>query len=63
MLRGTGLSAGNSPLTGEFPAQMASDAENVSISWRHHVSHIFITIATDNPVMQEDMVLSTMILT
>ena len=23
--------------TGEFPAQMASNAENVSISWRHHV--------------------------
>ena len=21
---------------GEFPAQMASNAENVSISWRHH---------------------------
>ena len=27
----------NSPVTGEFPAQMASDAENVSIWWRHHV--------------------------
>ena len=23
-------------MTGEFPAQMASDAENVSIWWRHH---------------------------
>ena len=33
----TGLSAGNSPGTGEFPAQVASDAENVSIWWRHHV--------------------------
>ena len=32
----TGLCAGNSPGTGEFPAQMASDAENVSIWWRHH---------------------------
>ena len=30
-------SAGNSPGTVEFPAQMASDAENVSIWWRHHV--------------------------
>ena len=29
--------AGNSPETGEFPAQMASNAENVSIWWRHHV--------------------------
>ena len=33
----TGLCAGNSPWTGEFPAQMASNAENVSIWWRHHV--------------------------
>ena len=28
--------AGNSPRTDEFPAQMASNAENVSIWWRHH---------------------------
>ena len=32
----TGLCAGNSPDAGEFPAQMASNAENVSIWWRHH---------------------------
>ena len=31
---------GNSPGTGEFPAQMATNAENVSISWRHHVSYL-----------------------
>ena len=37
-LRVTGLCAGNSPETGEFPAQMASNSENVSIWWRHHVS-------------------------
>ena len=36
-LRVTGLSARNSPGTGEFPAQMAGNAENVSIWWRHHV--------------------------
>ena len=35
-LRVTGLCVGNSPETGEFPAQMASNAENVSIWWRHH---------------------------
>ena len=34
--RVTGLCAGNSPGTGEFPVQMASYAENVSIWWRHH---------------------------
>ena len=36
-LRVTGFCAGNSPVTGEFPAQMGSNAENVSIWWRHHV--------------------------
>ena len=36
-LRVTGLRMGNSPVTGEFPAQMASNAENFSIWWRHHV--------------------------
>ena len=34
--RVTGLYVGNSPRTGEFPAQMANNAENVSIWWRHH---------------------------
>ena len=34
--RVTGLCVGNSPGTGEFPAQMSSNAENVSIWWRHH---------------------------
>ena len=33
----TGLCSGNSPGTGEYPAQMASNAENVSIWWRYHV--------------------------
>ena len=35
--RVTGLCAGNSPVTGEFSAQMTSNAENVSIWWCHHV--------------------------
>ena len=34
--RVTGLCAGSSPVTGEFTAQRASNAENVSIWWRHH---------------------------
>ena len=37
-LRVTDLCMGNSPETGEFPAQRASNAENVSIWWRHHES-------------------------
>ena len=39
-LRVTGLCARNSPETGEFPTQMASNVENVSIWWRHHVHAI-----------------------
>ena len=35
-LRVIGLCAGNSPVTGKFPAQMASEAENDSIWRRHH---------------------------
>ena len=38
MLRVTGLCVGNSPVAGEFPAQMANNAENVSVWWRHHGS-------------------------
>ena len=37
-LRVTGIFAGNSSVPGEFPAQMASNAENVSIWWRHHAA-------------------------
>ena len=36
-LRATGLCVGNSPVTSEFSAQMASNAENISIWWRHSV--------------------------
>ena len=35
-LRVTDLWAGNSPVTGEFPAHRACNAGNVSIWWRHH---------------------------
>ena len=44
-LRVTGRCAWNSPGTGEFPAQMASNAEIVSIWWRHHaLTYICILI-------------------
>ena len=42
----TGFCMGNSPLTGEFPAQRASNAENVSIWWRPHDNS---TLETDKP--------------
>ena len=34
--RVTGLCEGNPLVTGEFPSQRASNAENVPIWWRHH---------------------------
>ena len=40
--RVTGHCAGNSPVTGEFPAQRASNAENVSPRWSHHEKLLFI---------------------
>ena len=43
-LRFTGLCAGNSPGTREFPAQMASNAGNVSIWWRHHATRMLQTV-------------------
>ena len=46
-LRVTGLCVGNSPMTGEFPAQMVSNAENVSIWWRHY-ELVMITLMVDN---------------
>ena len=44
-LRVTGLCAGNSPGTGEFPAQMASCAKKISISWCHHIARCHRTCA------------------
>ena len=38
MIRMTGRFEGNSPVTGEFPKQRASKAENVSIWWRHNAT-------------------------
>ena len=35
-LRVTGICEGRSPVIGAFPAQRASNAENVSIWWHHH---------------------------
>ena len=34
----TGLCEGNSRVTGEFPTQRASNAENVTIWWHHEIS-------------------------
>ena len=51
--RVTGLCAGNSPETGKFPAQMASNAANVSIWWRHHVYIIVCSLFGTKPLTKQ----------
>ena len=51
-LRITGLCEGNSPATGEFPAQRASNAENVSIWWHHHGKKYVCLIITKHDKAQ-----------
>ena len=41
-LRVTGHCEWNPPVTGRFPSQRASNAENLSIPWRHHDIHFII---------------------
>ena len=41
-LRVTGLFTANLPVTGKFPVQMDSNAENVSIWWQHHVKMLLL---------------------
>ena len=43
-IRVTGLCVENSPVTGEFPAQMVSNAENVSNWWRQHDENILVIV-------------------
>ena len=63
-LRVTGLCEGNSLAAIEFPAQRASNAENVSIWWRHHDDGIEIVLhwssVTDNPVTMSKLPLGKM---
>ena len=44
-LRVTGLCEGNPLVTGGFPSQMTSNAEHVSIWWRHHANRQFIFVS------------------
>ena len=41
-LRVIGLCEGNSPVTGDLPAQRASNTENVCIWWRHHAQFFLL---------------------
>ena len=49
--RVSGLCEGNSPVTGEFPAQRGSNAKKVPIWWRHHGAREFhFFLGCKNPV-------------
>ena len=52
-LRVTDLCEGNSPGTGEFPTQRASNAENVSIWWRHHEVFILFLLPAQCTIADE----------
>ena len=43
----TGLCEGNPPVTGGFPSQRASNAENVSIWWRHNENGLWDLMAAE----------------
>ena len=47
-VRVTGLCEGNSPVTGESPAQRASNAENFSIWWRNYDGFHFPEVAKEH---------------
>ena len=53
-LRVTGLCEGNSPVIGEFRAQMTSNAENVPIRWRHH-DYVFRSIYPQSLMRWRDL--------
>ena len=55
--RVTGLYVGNSSVTGEFPAQKVSNAENLSICWRHHEAkwHMYASIKYTTTVSDDGL--------
>ena len=48
----TGLCEGNLSVTGAFPSQRASNTENISIWWRHHVFLFSIVYVTGSYASQ-----------
>ena len=49
-----GLCEGNSPVTGKFPTQRASIADNVSIWWRHD-QYLLLTMPGLEPIWHQDI--------
>ena len=61
-LRVTGLCKGNSPVTSKFPAQRASNAENIFIWWCHHaMDHKLSPAQVSSKVVIEDSGLSCLL--
>ena len=54
-LRVTGLCEGNPRVTDGFPSQKASNAENVSIWWRHHACRLFERLQTEKVIYSIDI--------
>ena len=52
----TGLCEGNSPVAGEFPAQRASNAENVYIWWCYHSNLNVVEISFGSHPNSNDMI-------
>ena len=52
--RVTGLCEGNSPVISEFPTQRASNAESVSIWWRHHENCPICENVSQHPYSQSN---------
>ena len=44
-------------VTGEFPARMASNAENVSIWWHHHATNFYTWICIDDVTKRVTIIL------
>ena len=56
ILRVTGLCAGNSPVTGELPAQRANNAGSASIWWRHHVMCYMLDVSAVIAYLYPDLI-------
>ena len=54
-LRVTGLCARNSTVAGEYPVQMANNAENVCIWWRHHEEGLWSVVKNTHDQMPDQM--------
>ena len=53
----TGLFEGNSQVTGEFPTQRASNVENISLWWLHHLpTTIWVNIGSGNCLLSVGVV-------